>query len=65
MKILETKLEAFGFIRCHSGFIINVKYIKSIEKLLITLIDDTVIPISQQKRKAVMKMIAVYLGGEL
>lgn len=65
MKALEEKLESFGFLRCHSGFIINIRYVKSIEKLLITLTDDTEIPISQQKRKDAMKMIAIYLGDEL
>jgi len=65
MKKLEKKLEAFSFIRCHSSFIVNVKYIESVEKLMITLISSEHIPISQQKRKDVMKLIAIYLGGEL
>lgn len=62
MKKLEKDLQDFGFIRCHSSYIVNISYIESIEKLLITLISSEQIPISQQKRKQVMKTIAVYYG---
>lgn len=62
MKKLEKDLQPFGFIRCHSSYIVNISYIESIEKLLITLISSEQIPISQQKRKQVMKNIAVYFG---
>lgn len=65
MKELENKLEMFGFIRCHSSYIVNVKYIESVEKLIITLTSLEQIPISQQKRKDVMKSIAKYFGEEL
>ena len=62
MKKLEKDLQDFGFIRCHSSYIVNIGYIESVEKLLITLISSEQIPISQQKRKYVMKTLAVYLG---
>lgn len=62
MKKLEKDLQDFGFIRCHSSYIVNISYIESVEKLLITLISSEQIPISQQKRKHVMKTIAVYFG---
>lgn len=65
MKTLEKKLNTFSFIRCHSSYIVNIKYIDSIEKLLIILTTGIKIPISQQKRKETMKMIATYLGDEL
>lgn len=65
MKILEEKLNAFNFIRCHSSFIVNTQFIQSIEKLVIFLTTGEQIPISQQKRKDVMRLIAVYLGDEL
>lgn len=64
MRELENKLELFGFIRCHSGYIVSVNYIESVEKLTITLTTGERIPISQQKRKEVMKSIATYFGEE-
>lgn len=62
MKKLEKDLQDFGFIRCHSSYIVNISYIESVEKLLITLLSSEQIPISQQKRKHVMKTLAIYLG---
>lgn len=65
MKELENKLEMFGFIRCHSSYIVSVKHIESVEKLVITLVSGEQIPISQQKRKAVMQSIAKYFGEDI
>lgn len=64
MKELESKLEMFGFIRCHSSYIVSVNYIESVEKMIITLTTGEQIPISQQKRKDVMKSIATYFEEE-
>lgn len=64
MRELESRLEMFGFIRCHSGYIVSVNYIESVEKMTITLTTGEQIPISQQKRKEVMKSIAAYFGEE-
>ncbi len=64
MKELESKLGMFGFIRCHSGYIVSANYIESVEKMTITLTTGERIPISQQKRKEVMKLIATYFGEE-
>lgn len=64
MKELESRLGMFGFIRCHSGYIVSVNYIESVEKMTITLTTGEQIPISQQKRKEVMKSIATYFGEE-
>lgn len=65
MKTLEQKLQPYCFIRCHSSFIVNAKYIESIEKLVLTTTTGRQLPISQQKRKDVMKLIAIYLGDDL
>lgn len=65
MKDLETKLPADAFVRCHSGFIVNLLYVKRIEKLEIELTGGERLPISQPKRKAVMEKMANYWGARL
>lgn len=65
MKELEAELKEAHFIRCHSGYLVNLFYVKKVGKLEITLTDGEVIPISQPKRKAVMKELADYWGDRL
>lgn len=65
MKELEAELKEAHFIRCHSGYLVNLFYVKRVGKLEITLTDGEVIPISQPKRKAVMKELADYWGDRL
>jgi DNA-binding LytR/AlgR family response regulator len=65
MKAFEDELNADSFIRCHSGFIVNLLHVKRVEKLEIELTNGERIPISQPKRKAVMSKLAEYWGGRL
>lgn len=65
MKELEAELKEAHFIRCHSGYLVNLFYVKRVGKLEITLTDGEVIPISQPKRKTVMKELADYWGDRL
>ena len=65
MKELETELGEYGFVRCHSGYLVNLFYVKRIEKLDIILITDERIPISQLKRKEFMEQLADYWGDML
>lgn len=65
MKEMEAALGQQGFVRCHSGYLVNLFYVKRIEKLEIILLTDEKIPISQLKRKAFMKQLADYWGNQL
>lgn len=65
MKDVENELEKHSFVRCHAGFLVNLFFVKRIEKLEIELIDGERIPISQQKRKLVMEKLAQYWGDRL
>lgn len=65
LKEIESQLKGQGFARCHSSYIINQAYIKSVEKLDAKLITGEVIPISQTKRKEFMQGLARYWGGRL
>ncbi len=65
MKELEAQLKEAHFIRCHSGYLVNLFFVKRVGKLEITLTDGEVIPISQPKRKSVMEELADYWGDRL
>lgn len=65
MKELETELVQHGFVRCHSGYLVNLFYVKRIEKLDIILTTGERVPISQPKRKEFMERLADYWGDWL
>lgn len=65
MKELEEELSGKGFVRCHSGFIVNLFFVKGFEKLNLELISGEHIPISQPKRKYVTERLARYWGDML
>lgn len=65
MKELEQLLPAATFQRCHTSFIVNMDYIDGAKKLEIQLMDKTIIPISQPKRKSFMEALTKYWGNLL
>ena len=65
MKELEAGLEDAHFIRCHSGYLVNLFFVKRVGKLEIILTDGETIPISQPKRKLVMEKLTDYWGDRL
>jgi DNA-binding LytR/AlgR family response regulator len=65
MKDMEAELSKHSFVRCHSGYLVNLFFIKRVEKLEIELINGEFIPISQLKRKTVMEKLTDYWGDRL
>jgi DNA-binding LytR/AlgR family response regulator len=65
MRDVERELESHSFVRCHAGYLVNLFYVKQIEKLEIELINGDIIPISQMKRKLVLEKLSEYWGGKL
>ena len=65
MKQLEEELQQYGFVRCHSGFLVNLFYVKRIEKMDIILITGEKLTISQPKKKVFMERLAEYWGDML
>lgn len=53
MNKLEEIFSPYGFLRVHQGYIVNYRYIAKIGKESLTLLDDTILPISRRKRKEV------------
>lgn len=65
MKEMEQALQDKGFIRCHTSYIVNLSYVKGVNKLEIELITGEKIPISQPKRKVFMEKLTEYWGDFL
>lgn len=65
MKELEKELEQYGFFRCHTGFLVNMAFVKQVEKLEVELISGEVIYVSKPKKKEFMIALAGYWGRTL
>jgi len=60
LRIFEQELHNYGFVRCHHSFLVNINFIKTINKLDICMIDDKIIPISNPKKSRVLKEISAF-----
>ncbi len=59
---LEQKLKPFNFMRCKSCFLVNPKYIESVEGYNINMRNGDILKISYPKKKAFMSQLAEWLG---
>jgi len=62
---LEKQLVPVGFVRTYKSYLVNFKYIHSIEKTQVTLDDGTEIPLSRYKAAEVRERFKDYLRSEL
>lgn len=62
MKDLEAALPGELFYRCHSSYIVNLDYIKSIQEPIITLINNEQIFVSKKQKKELLQNFASYVG---
>ena len=51
LKDVCEKLEGYGFVLCHQGFLVNTRYIEHIDGDTIYLTGGDSVPISSRKRK--------------
>lgn len=65
MKEVAKELAPHGFVRCHSGCLVNLAYVKGVKKLEISLITGEKLAISQPKRKEFMEKLTEYWGDRL
>lgn len=65
MKDLEQELLPFGFFRCHTGYLVNLAFVKSVEKLEIELNSGEKMYVSKPKKKEFMEALAGYWGKML
>ncbi|MDF2951395.1 MAG: Response regulator of the LytR/AlgR family [Anaerocolumna sp.] len=58
---LEKQFEPYGFIRVHSGYLVNIKYIFSIDKSKVKLINNEEIPLSRHRIEIVKQKLQYYV----
>ena len=61
LSIVEKELEKYRFIRCHTSYIVNVKYITAVYKERVVLRKNIDLPISESKRVHFLEKCADYL----
>ncbi|WMM25780.1 LytTR family DNA-binding domain-containing protein [Tissierella sp. MB52-C2] len=61
LKDEEEKLSFYGFVRCHQGFLVNMAYIKKINKTSILLENGDEIPVSKGLRPRAMEDFNKYI----
>ena len=65
LSTLEEQLAYLDFVRVHKSYLVNLKYIYSIEKTQIILDDKTAIPLSRYKSADVKQKFKNYLRSAL
>lgn len=65
MKEMEKELSSYGFFRCHVGFLVNLAFVKNVEKLDVKLTSGEAVYVSKPKRKEFMEALAGYWGKML
>lgn len=60
---LETRLAGNGFLRCNSGYLVNVRHIRLIKGFSVVLQDGTDLQISRPRKKKFLEDAARFLGN--
>ncbi|WP_238483667.1 LytR/AlgR family response regulator transcription factor [Anaerosporobacter faecicola] len=62
---LEENLREYGFIRVHIGYLINMKYIYSVEKTEVVLVGQRSIPMSRHRMEQVKTEFQKYIRSDM
>jgi len=62
---IEEELKEFGFSRIHTGYLVNMLHVQTVEKMEVTLIGGEKLPISKLKKKSFMSNLALFWGDRL
>lgn len=54
MNILEENLKKYGFLRVHTGYLVNHRYVVRIENDCVQLQNDIVVPMSRRRKKEIV-----------
>lgn len=60
---LEKDMEGSTFARCNSGYVVNLRNIKSIEKDTVIMSNGDRLPVSRARKKEFLHQFALYMGG--
>lgn len=61
---LEQKLKKHGFVRCNNGYLVNLRFVRSIEGYTVD-VGGNLLQISRPKRQALMKALTQFMNGGL
>lgn len=64
LKSIESELDSRVFVRCNSGYLVNLKYVKAVKDYAV-IVGEATLPISRPKRKAFVQALGDYLGGKM
>jgi len=62
LKKIEKDLNGRSFFRCHSGYLVNLRYVEEISNSEVQVANFR-LPISRGKKKAFMMALSEYIGG--
>ncbi|WMJ85443.1 LytR/AlgR family response regulator transcription factor [Anaerocolumna sp. MB42-C2] len=60
---IEKEFEVYGFIRVHSGYLVNYRYIYSIDKTKVILNNKDMVPISRYRLETVKQKLQLFTRG--
>lgn len=60
---MEKEFEVYGFIRVHSGFLVNYRYIYSIDKTKVILNNKDMVPLSRYRIETVKQKLQLFTRG--
>ena len=64
MKRHEQFLSDSSFVRCHAGYIVNLRYFQKLEGTSLRLTDGSVMPVSRNRRQQVLTQIRDLYGKD-
>ncbi|MFT4145675.1 MAG: LytTR family DNA-binding domain-containing protein [Mobilitalea sp.] len=62
MKSMEQQMTKYKFFRCNSGYIVNLRYVESVEQNIVTVFGHK-LQISRPRKKYFMDALTDYVGG--
>lgn len=62
LTMLEEELGQYGFVRCHKGLLINLRYVDTLQGTNV-LVAGKWLPVSRNRRKAVLEALLNYAKG--
>ncbi len=63
LRKMEKEFEIHGFIRVHSGFLVNYRYIYSIDRTKVVLINKDMVPLSRHRIEIVKQKLQLFSRG--
>lgn len=63
LKEMEEKLQGAAFVKCNSGYLVNLKYVQAVKQNAAVVGGDE-LPISRSRKKEFMEALTDYMGGK-